>query len=147
MLAGFLPIFGSQTQSAEADFRLEDFNIPALLSTIQSNSLLPISGDGSPIIVKTIPVIITAYSSTVEECDDTPFITASNTQTRDGIVANNLLAFGTKIRIPEIFGDKTFVVEDRMNSRKSDYHVDVWFPTHQEAEQFGVRIANLEVIQ
>ena len=147
ILAGFLPIFGSQTQSAEADFKLEDFNIPALLSTIQSNSLLPISGDGSPVVIKTITAVLTAYSSTAEETDDTPFITASNSVVGDGIVANNLLPFGTKIRIPEIFGDKTFVVEDRMNSKKSDYHVDVWFSTYEQAKQFGARIADVEVIQ
>lgn len=147
ILTGFLPILGSQTQSAEADFKLEDFSLPALLSTVQSNSLLPVSGDGSPVTVRTITAVITAYSSTAEECDDTPFITASNTHVRDGIVANNLLAFGTKVKMLEIFGDKTFTVEDRMNSSKSDYQVDVWFPTHQEAEQFGVRIADLQVIE
>lgn len=144
---GILPALGTQTHPAEADFNLSDFNLPALLSTIQSNSLLPISGDGSPVATKTMTVVVTAYSSTAEECDDTPFITASNTVVRDGIVANNLLAFGTKIRMPEIFGDKTFTVEDRMNSKKSDYHVDIWFPTKEEAKQFGARIAELEVIQ
>jgi 3D (Asp-Asp-Asp) domain-containing protein len=146
ILTGFLPLFGSQTQSAEADFKLEDFNLPVLLSTIQSNSLLPISSDGNPVVAKVITAVLTAYSSTVEETDDTPFTTASNTIVRDGIVANNLLPFGTKIRIPEIFGDKTFVVEDRMHARKSDYHVDIWFSSHEQAEQFGARIAKVEVI-
>ena len=97
--------------------------------------------------VKTIKVVITAYSSTPEETDDTPFITASGKHVADGIVANNLLPLGTKIRIPELYGDKVFVVEDRMNARKSDYHVDIWFPSKPLAINFGVKSAEIEVLE
>lgn len=94
-----------------------------------------------------INVVITAYSSTVWETDDTPYITASGTYVRDGIVANNLLPLGTKIKIPEIFGDKIFVVEDRMNSRKSYYHIDIWFPSYQEALNFGAKRTYIEILK
>jgi 3D (Asp-Asp-Asp) domain-containing protein len=97
--------------------------------------------------VKTIDVVITAYSSTPEETDDTPFITASGKSVADGIVANNMLPFGTKIRIPELYGDKVFVVEDRMNARKSDYQFDIWFPSHTQAENFGVKKAEIEILE
>jgi len=97
--------------------------------------------------VKTIKVIVTAYSSTPDQTDDTPFITASGKYVRDGIVANNMLPMGTKIKIPELYGEKIFVVEDRMNRRKSNYHVDIWFPEKQLAVNFGVKTAEIEVIE
>lgn len=97
--------------------------------------------------VKTIKVVITAYSSTEDQTDESPFITASNKTVEDGIIANNMLPFGTKIRIPSLYGDKVFTVEDRMNRRKSDYHIDIWFPTRQLAVNFGVKTADIEVLE
>jgi 3D (Asp-Asp-Asp) domain-containing protein len=96
-------------------------------------------------IEKTLKVWVTAYSSTPEETDDTPFVTAWNTPVRDGIVATNLLPFGSKIRIPELFGDKIFTVEDRMHRRKTDF-VDVWMGSKLEALEFGISRTNIEVI-
>ncbi|HOK35291.1 MAG TPA: 3D domain-containing protein [Candidatus Pacearchaeota archaeon] len=90
-------------------------------------------------------VMLTAYSSTYFECDGNPFRTASGTYVREGIVATNFLPFGTKIRIPEIFGDKIFVVEDRMAKRYWKT-VDIWMPTHQSALNFGVKHAEIEII-
>jgi len=97
-------------------------------------------------VIQKINVVITAYSSTPEETDDTPFITASGKTVADGIIANNMLPLGTKVRIPELYGDKIFTVEDRMNSRKSDYHFDIWFPEKQLAINFGVKTAEIEVL-
>ncbi|MEK7627296.1 MAG: hypothetical protein AAB397_01795 [Patescibacteria group bacterium] len=91
-------------------------------------------------------VTITAYSSTPDQTDSTPFITAYNTFVRDGIVAANFLKFGTKIKIPRYFGDKIFTVEDRMHQRFSN-RVDIWFPTRQDAKNFGVKITELVVLQ
>ena len=45
---------------------------------------------------RTIEVWVTAYSSTPEETDDTPRITASGGEVRDGIVAANFLPFGAE---------------------------------------------------
>jgi 3D (Asp-Asp-Asp) domain-containing protein len=97
--------------------------------------------------VKTINVVITAYSSSPDQTDDTPFITASNKRVRAGIVANNMLPFGTKIRIPELYGDQIFVVEDRMNKRMGDYRLDIWMPTRTLAVNFGVKTAQIEVLE
>jgi len=97
--------------------------------------------------VKTIKVVITAYSSTPDQTDDTPFTTASGKTVKDGIVANNMLPFGTKIKIPALYGDKVFEVQDRMNKRKSDYHFDIWFPTRELATEFGVKTAEIEVLE
>ena len=92
-------------------------------------------------------VVLTAYSSTVEQTDSTPFITANGTYVRDGIVANNGLPFGTEIRIPELFGEKVFSVQDRMHWRKGGYHFDIWFPTYEQARNFGVKYAYVEVLE
>lgn len=92
-------------------------------------------------------VVVTAYSSTIWETDDTPYITASGEEVSDGIVANNFLSFGTKMRIPEIFGDKVFTVEDRMHWRKSDYQIDIWFPDTDKALNFGVRNTYIEIFE
>lgn len=97
-------------------------------------------------VVKKIKMVITAYSSTAEQTDDTPFITASGKHVTDGIIANNMLPFGTKVRIPSLFGDKVFTVEDRMNQSKGKYHADVWYSEYSDAKAFGAKITNLEVL-
>ncbi|MDD5589987.1 MAG: hypothetical protein PHQ47_02320 [Candidatus Portnoybacteria bacterium] len=91
-------------------------------------------------------VIVTAYSSTPDQTDDSPFITAMGTQVRDGIIACNFLKFGTKVRLPEIYGDKIFVVEDRM-ALKNSHKVDIWMPSRQSALQFGVKTLAIEVVE
>jgi len=97
--------------------------------------------------VGTIKVVITAYSSTPDQTDDTPFITASGKHVEDGIIANNMLPFGTKIKIPSIYGDKVFIVEDRMNKDKSNYHIDIWMPSRSSALDFGVKTADIEILE
>lgn len=98
-------------------------------------------------VVKTVKMMVTAYSSTPDQTDDTPFITASGKKVTDGIIANNMLPFGTKVRIPELYGEKIFVVQDRMHQRKGRYHADIWFQDHQEAKEFGAKITTLEVVE
>ena len=95
----------------------------------------------------TIKVLVTAYSSTPEQTDDTPFITASGKNVKDGIIANNMLPFGTRIRIPELYGYKVFTVEDRMNRNNSNYHIDIWMPDKPSAVNFGVKTVNIEVLE
>ncbi len=92
---------------------------------------------------KRMRVLATAYSSTVDQCDSTPFITANGTHVHDGTLAANFLKFGTKVKFPSLYGDKIFTVEDRM---KSNTKIDFWFPTRQEAKNFGARIVEMEVI-
>jgi 3D (Asp-Asp-Asp) domain-containing protein len=91
--------------------------------------------------------IVTGYSSTEEETDETPFITASGKFVEDGIVANNFLPFGTKIKIPELFGDKIFVVEDRMKKDKLKFHFDVWFDEKEKAKNFGIKFTWVEIVE
>lgn len=98
-------------------------------------------------VIKTINVVVTAYSSTPDQTDDTPLVTASGKCVKDGIIANNLLPFGTKIRIPKLYGDKVFTVEDRMNKKKGNYHIDIWMPNTPLAVNFGVKTAEIEVLE
>ncbi|MFH1192794.1 MAG: 3D domain-containing protein [Candidatus Jorgensenbacteria bacterium] len=90
-------------------------------------------------------VWVTAYSSSPDETDSTPFTTAMNSETHDGIVAANFLPLGSKIKIPALFGDKVFLVEDRMHRRKTDF-VDVWMATKEAAQHFGITRAVVEVL-
>jgi len=98
-------------------------------------------------IVKTIKVLVTAYSSTPDQTDSTPFITASGESVADGIIANNMLPFGTKIKIPALYGDKIFTVQDRMNKRMGNYRFDIWFPTKPLALKFGVQATDIQILE
>lgn len=89
---------------------------------------------------------VSAYNSEPEQCDSTPYITASGTYTRDGVVASNYFPIGTKLRFPEKFGDKVFRVEDRMNSRYFD-RIDIWMADKPDALAFGVRYLKYQVVQ
>lgn len=96
---------------------------------------------------RTLNVLITAYSSTPDQTDDSPFITASGKYVKDGIIANNMLPFGTKVKIPSLYGDKIFTVQDRMNRKKGSYQIDIWMPTRDLALNFGVKTAQLEILK
>lgn len=96
-----------------------------------------------PETIKTMRVDATAYTSRPQETDGSPFITADGSVVRDGIIATNVLPFGTKIRIPSVYGDKIFEVRDRMNARYS-YRIDVWMDDVQEMREFGIK-RNIEI--
>ena len=120
------------------------------LSVIQGNSLIAVSNPSYDFsgqsIQRKLEMVITAYSSTPWETDDTPFITASGARVKQGVVANNLLPFGTKVKIPELYGDRIFEVKDRMHWRKGYYHLDIWFPEHSQAKNFGAKTTYIEVL-
>lgn len=111
--------------------------------SIVGTSNLPSSGARVTRTVYTVEV--SGYNSEVAQTDDSPFITAKGTYVRDGIVAANMFPFGTAIKIPALFGDKIFVVEDRMNKRYQR-NVDVWFASKSEALKLGRRTVQIEVI-
>lgn len=150
ILFGIMPVFTGWLQEIEANATPKDIltDHSKNLVFVQGNTLTSISRTAySALKTKQISVIVTAYSSTVAQTDEDPFVTAAGTWVRDGIVANNKLPFGTKITIPEIYGDKIFTVEDRMNRRKSDNHFDVWFPSYWDALDFGAKKTYIEIIE
>ncbi len=147
-IAAFLSLPLSNLLGSGGQNVLEDsVEVPKTIASVQSNALLPIVSPETPAHVnEVLNVVITAYSSTPWQTDDTPFITASGNWVRSGIVATNLLPFGTKIRIPDVYGERVFVVDDRMHPTKLR-HVDIWFPTYWEAKKFGAKYTHIEVLE
>ncbi|PIT87216.1 MAG: hypothetical protein COU31_03915 [Candidatus Magasanikbacteria bacterium CG10_big_fil_rev_8_21_14_0_10_40_10] len=93
-----------------------------------------------------VRAVITAYTSTPDQTDDSPFIAATGKRVHDGMIAANWLPFGTEVKIPSVYGDKIFTVEDRMNERFGYGHLDVWLDTSRdEALKFGVKVVDVEV--
>lgn len=90
---------------------------------------------------------VTVYNSTPEQTDGDPFTTASGERVRDGIVAANCLPFGTKLRMPDLFGDKIFVVKDRLAPGKSCYIIDIWQEVSQNVKSFGAPLTRIEIIE
>ena len=109
----------------------------------------------------------TGYNSLESQTDDTPFITATNTRTRPGIVAisRDLLAgsvpYGSLVRLkdlgrqrgggygkfqPMLDAQGLFIVEDTLHQRKTQ-QVDVWFESYTDALQWGVRDVELELVR
>jgi 3D (Asp-Asp-Asp) domain-containing protein len=95
---------------------------------------------------RTVSVKVTCYSSTPDQTDDSPFITASNKHVREGIIAANKLPFGTKVQFPELYGDQVFVVEDRMHSRFND-RMDIWMPDRASAQACGLTRTTAVVLE
>ena len=90
-------------------------------------------------------VIATAYTPRPEETDSTPWLTASGTTTREGVIASNNLPFGTKVKID----GKIYTVEDRMNSRYTaafPARIDIVFDSLEKARQFGKRKMEIEIL-
>lgn len=137
-------IFAPQITSAD----LTNVSSKPSSATIVRNGKLTICklDKDSYMAVKKVKMLITAYSSTPDQTDDKPYETASGGQVVDGVIANNLLSFGTKVRIPELYGDKVFTVEDRMHKRKGKYMADIWMQSREQATHFGVKIAMIEIL-
>ncbi|MBD3311300.1 MAG: hypothetical protein GF349_02245 [Candidatus Magasanikbacteria bacterium] len=102
-------------------------------------------------ILQTKKVIATAYSSTIGQTDSTPCITANGydlcENMEENVIAANFLPFGTKIRIPEIYGEKILTVQDRMNSRYGNNRIDVWQISREKAKNFGVKVIEIEIVE
>ena len=109
-------------------------------------------------VVRTIEGKLSAYTNTVDQTDDSPDKTASGfslstLKAGEGVVANNFLPLGTKVRIPDLFGDMVFTVEDRGSQKhfSTVNRFDVYIPggekARQQAMQFGRKTAKVEIIE
>ena len=102
---------------------------------------------------KVIMVVATAYNSEPGQTDDTPCITANGhdlcdtyaTYGADNTIAANFLPIGTTVRFPDLYGDKVFVVRDRMNARYGYGRIDMWLPVKADAKIFGVKRLTMEI--
>ena len=112
-----------------------------------ASASLSVPSPNDVVATTTIQVTITAFSSAPNETDGSPFVTASGACVRDGIVAANFLPFGTLLKLPGLFGDKVFEVEDRMADR-FNYRLDVWMGSKPEAFRFGIHHnVHVEIVQ
>ena len=123
--------------------------VPAVITKADNvkvqNSITGAVAGLTPGTFSILPMRVTAYASTPEETDDTPFVTANGTVVHEGIAASNMLPFGTKIKIPSLFGDKVFTIEDRMSP--AFYRtIDIWMPSKNEAIVFGLNYASIVVL-
>lgn len=136
---------------------LRDRPVGATLATVGGTALLnpamPVTVRGgrfsSAGAVRTgsiFRILATGYSSTPDQTDATPFITASGTHVHDGTVATNFLPFGTRIRFLNYRSEKVFVVEDRHHPRLST-RADIWFETRHDAITFGAQVLRAEVVE
>lgn len=136
--------------------------VPAQVKTQETvgaeRAIFPVSADRAPI--RTLNVFATAYSSDPYQTDSTPCIPAMNfdlceafleTKTEDTIAAN-FLKLGTKVRFPEMYGEKIFVVRDRMNSRYNYeklgyYRIDFYKAAVNDLGNLDQKAAKQEAIE
>jgi 3D (Asp-Asp-Asp) domain-containing protein len=91
-------------------------------------------------------ITATAYTSREVECDDDPYTAAWGDHVFWGMIASNSFPKGTKIQIPDYFGNKMFSVLDTMNDRYY-YRLDVWMPDLSEAKAWGTRYIKIRVFK
>lgn len=91
-----------------------------------------------------IAAVVTAYTSSVDETDADPFITASGKETRRGVIAcPSKLSFGTVVE----FEGNEYICEDRMNRRyREQDRFDVWVPHKSEAYAWGLKQGEIVVV-
>lgn len=94
-------------------------------------------------------IVVTAYSSTNDQTDSSPCTTANGfdvcENAIENVVAANFLPFGTHVQFPDYFGDREFVVQDRMHPRFSN-RIDIWMKSREAAKQFGVKRLKMVVV-
>jgi 3D (Asp-Asp-Asp) domain-containing protein len=106
----------------------------------------------------------TAYTSSIRETDSTPYITATGSRTRVGIIAVSRdmlgsLPYGSRVTLEDmgssrggagrfnyLFNNRVFVVEDTMHPRKRE-QIDVWLTDRGMAIRFGVRSLRVTIVQ
>lgn len=96
--------------------------------------------------VATVFITTSAYNSIPGQTDASPYHTAIGSMTRDGVIASNYFPIGTKIRIPDYFGDQVFRVEDAMNPR---YYktMDIWMEDIEDAKDWGRIYVKAEIVK
>ena len=118
------------------------------------------SAFATPNAQHTLQTTMSAYSSTEDQTDGTPRITATGQQVREGIIAvsrdllETQLPYGTQVKVINLQRDEkgcggfdtgVLEVQDTMSEDKTN-QVDLWLPTREEALEWGKCTVTLEVI-
>lgn len=131
------------------NFRVVDQHI-ALMDIYEKRKAQGLATLHDPSLASGRLVTMTAYNSEVEQCDGDPCTTANGFNVCEhGIedtVAANFLPLGTVIKVPELFGDREFVVRDRTAKKYGD-RVDFWMIKKSDALKFGKRQARIVVVE
>ena len=87
---------------------------------------------------------VTAYCACMKCCGKTNGITASGTKATQGrtVATDSHFSFGTKLSI----NGTTYVVEDRGGAIKGN-RIDMYFDSHAEAIQWGVKYLPVQVVE
>lgn len=95
--------------------------------------------------VKKIPAQVTAYTSSINETDDTPFLTASGEMVGPGTLAcPSHLKFGTIVQIENNF----YTCSDRMNKRfRNTNHFDIWVESKEIALDWGRKNIDIYIVE
>ncbi len=96
----------------------------------------------------------TAYSSDVGQTDSSPFITATGSRVRPGVIAlsRDLLRtfpYGSRVTLQDSAGiltGRVFIVEDTMNVRMANT-VDIWMGSRAQAYQWGSRTVRITALR
>ena len=96
----------------------------------------------------------TAYNSEVAQTDNSPFITATGTRVRPGVVALSrdllrVFPYGTRVTLQDkagLLNGRVFIVEDTMHVRKVNT-VDIWMPSRSQALKWGVRNVKITALR
>ncbi|MDD4289682.1 MAG: hypothetical protein PHH83_00190 [Patescibacteria group bacterium] len=135
-------LFGQIDEPSPSILFLENKDIDVV---IVGSNIFPIPTDRIP---KKYMVSVSAYNSEVAQTDASPCITANGfnlcEHDQEDVIATNMFAFGTKVKIPSIDSDRVFTVVDRMNSRYQN-HVDIWMKDRGDAIQFGRKTLEIQV--
>jgi 3D (Asp-Asp-Asp) domain-containing protein len=95
-----------------------------------------------PVVVKTMTVTITAYTVG----DGSGYYAADGKRVYFGMLACPYsLKFGTKVRIPKLYGSKVFACHDRSATREG--LVDVWVDSFPKAFAIGRQKQKIEIIK
>lgn len=129
-----------------SSFPLQVANLDEEAAPEEEPAPFPVVENKAPL--KTITVTATAYNSLVGQTDSTPCIPAMpkfdlcKFYEENGFgnsIAANFLPLGTQVTFPDLYGDKIFVVRDRMNARYGYGRVDIWMHEKADAKAFGVK--------
>ena len=93
-------------------------------------------------IAEQVKTEVTAYSSSPDETDDTPFISADGKTVYDGLIAcPREYEFGTRVMIDW----RIYTCGDRL-AEKYDHRFDIWKQTKQEAIDYGLQTTDVFIL-
>ncbi len=146
IFSGMTPVQAVNMETKRIVLSSFPLQMESLPEVVEEPAPFPVIEDRAPL--RTITVTATAYNSLAGQTDSTPCIPAMpkfdlcKFYEENGFgnsIAANFLPLGTQVKFPDLYGDKVFVVRDRMNPRYGYGRVDIWTHEKADAKVFGVK--------